>query len=176
MALAGVGVDLLEIARMERACARRPRFVKRVFTDEERAYCDARARPAEHYAACFAAREAVAKALGTGFAQGVTWSNISVTHDDAGRPHAVLTGRAAELAQEQGVREIALSLTHTHDVAVANAVAVTDDVRPVIESKVDSERELNTSFKEARTLIDELERLQAAELAESDGDAATSDE
>ena len=65
MALAGIGVDMLEIARMERTMRRRPSFLRRVFTEEERAYCDACARPAEHYAARFAAREAVVKALGT---------------------------------------------------------------------------------------------------------------
>ena len=63
---AGIGVDMLEIARMERVIERRPSFLKRVFTKEERAYCGRRARPAEHYAARFAAREAVLKALGTG--------------------------------------------------------------------------------------------------------------
>ena len=70
MATAGIGVDMLEIDRMERVLARRPNFVRRVFTEEERAYCDKCARPAEHYAARFAAREAVVKALGTGFSDG----------------------------------------------------------------------------------------------------------
>ena len=64
MATAGIGVDMLEISRMERVLARRPNFARRVFTEEERAYCEKCARPAEHYAARFAAREAVVKALG----------------------------------------------------------------------------------------------------------------
>ena len=68
MALAGIGVDMLEISRMERVVRRRPSFLRRVFTDDERAYCERCARPAEHYAARFAAREAVLKALGCGFA------------------------------------------------------------------------------------------------------------
>ena len=71
MALAGIGVDMLEISRMERVMRRRPSFLRRVFTDDERAYCERCARPAEHYAARFAAREAVLKALGCGFAEGV---------------------------------------------------------------------------------------------------------
>ena len=70
MALAGIGVDMLEISRMERVMRRRPSFLRRVFTDDERAYCERCARPAEHYAARFAAREAVLKALGCGFAEG----------------------------------------------------------------------------------------------------------
>ena len=150
---AGIGVDMLEIARMERVIKRRPSFLKRVFTDEERAYCDSCARPAEHYAARFAAREAVLKALGTGFSEGVT-------NDEWGKPIAVLSGRAAEVAAKRGVQEVALSLSHTRDVAVANAVLVTEDVRPKVEERQDPAQELLASFKAARTVIDELERQQ----------------
>ena len=168
MATAGIGVDMLEIARMEGVLARRPNFARRVFTDEERAYCDRSARPAEHYAARFAAREAVLKALGTGFSDGIGLRDVSVARDDAGRPRAVLTGRAAEVARELGVREIALSISHTHDVAVANAIAVTDDVRPASDERADAARALATSFKEARSILDELERVQEGELNELD--------
>lgn len=151
---------MLEIARMQRAMERTPRILRRIFTDEERAYCERRARPAEHYAARFAAREAVLKALGTGFSDGIGLKDVSVSRDESGRPKAVLVGRAAEIAQSQGVREIALSLTHTREVAVANAVAVTDAVRPRTEDKHDAASELAASFKEARSVLDELERVQ----------------
>lgn len=164
MATAGIGVDMLEIDRMERVLKRRPNFARRVFTDEERAYCERCARPAEHYAARFAAREAVVKALGTGFAQGVSFRDVSVGRDESGRPKVLLGGRAAEIARERGIREIALSISHTHDVAVANAIAVTDDVRPAPDAKRDAERALANSFKEARAVLDELERVQEAEL------------
>lgn len=157
---AGIGVDMLEIARMERAIKRRPSFLKRVFTDEERVYCDSCARPAEHYAARFAAREAVLKALGTGFSEGIGFKDVSVTNDEWGKPIAVLSGRAAEVAAERGVQEVALSLSHTRDVAVANAVLVTEDVRPKVEERQDPAQELLASFKAARTVIDELERQQ----------------
>ena len=157
---AGIGVDMLEIARMERVIKRRPSFLKRVFTDEERAYCDSCARPAEHYAARFAAREAVLKALGTGFSEGIGFKDVSVTNDERGKPIAVLSGRAAEVAAERGVQEVALSLSHTRDVAVANAVLVTEDVRPKVEERQDPAQELLASFKAARTVIDELERQQ----------------
>ena len=157
---AGIGVDMLEIARMERVIERRPSFLKRVFTDEERAYCDSCARPAEHYAARFAAREAVLKALGTGFAKGIGLKDDSVTNDEWGKPIAVLSGRAAEVAAERGVQEVALSLSHTREVAVANAVLVTEDVRPKVEERQDPAQELLASFKAARTVIDELERQQ----------------
>ena len=161
MSLAGVGVDMLEIARMQRVMELRPHFLGRVFTDDERAYCERTARPAEHYAARFAAREAVLKALGTGFSQGIGLSDVSVGRDEAsGRPIAILSGRAAEVAHEQGVSEIALSLSFTREVAVANAVAVTDEVRPRQDEHEDASKALAASFKEARSLIDELERVQ----------------
>ena len=163
MALAGIGVDMVEIARMEKVLARRPNFAKRVFTKEERAYCERMARPAQHYAARFAAREAVLKALGTGFSRGIGFSDVSVTRNEAGRPEAQLSGRAREVADELGVREVALSLSYTHDVAVANAVAVTDEVRPVVESKPDAREELRASFRAARAVLDELERVESEE-------------
>ena len=165
MGTAGIGVDMLEIERMEQVMRRRPNFVRRVFTEEERAYCDASARPAEHSAARFAAREAVLKALGTGFSGGVGLRDVSVTRDAAGRPQALLAGRAAQIARERGVREIALSISHTHDVAVANAIAVTDDVRPVPPARDEAARALATSFKEARSVLDELERVQEEALS-----------
>ena len=160
MALAGIGVDMLEIARMQHALDTNPHFIERVFTPEVRAYCDRCARPAEHYAARFAAHEAILKALGCGFGNGVGLLDASVGRTENGRPVAILKGRAAEIAAEQGVREIALSLSHTHDVAVANAVCVTDEVRPVQDDKPDAAAELAASFKRARSVIDELERLQ----------------
>ncbi len=164
VALAGIGVDMLEISRMERVIERRPSFLRRVFTDEERAYCEHTARPAEHYAARFAAREAVLKALGCGFSDGVRVKDVSVVNDETGRPQAKLEGRAAQIAAEQGVREIALSISHTRGVAVANAVAVTDKVKPKPNPKEDAAKALASSFKEARALIDELERVQEGAL------------
>lgn len=160
MALAGIGVDMLEIARMQHALDERPYFIRRLFTEDERMYCEHTARPAEHYAGRFAAREAVLKALGLGFGNGVGIGDVSVVRDDSGRPHALLASRAAEVAREQGVREVALSISHTHDVAVANAVAVTDVVRPKPDEKEDAAKALAVSFKEARSVIDELERVQ----------------
>ena len=108
-----------------------PNFARRVFTEEgARVLREVRTAHAEHYAARFAAREAVVKALGTGFSDGVSFRDVSVTRDDSGRPRALLAGRAAEIARERGIGEVALSISHTHDVAVANAIAVTDAVRP----------------------------------------------
>lgn len=159
MALAGVGVDIVEIARMERIVERNPRFVSRVFTDEERSYCENTARPAAHYACRFAAREAVLKALGCGFIGCGHYDDVSVALDASGRPTAVLKGRAAEAAREQGVLAIALSLSFTRDMAVANAVATTAETAPKLDEAPDPKAELAKSFKEARSIIDELERV-----------------
>ncbi len=159
MALAGVGVDMLEIARMERAMERRPGLVERAFTEEERLYCESSNRPSAHFAARIAAREAVLKALGCGFCGGVHIDDVSVSRNAQGRPVVVLKGRAAEVAREQGVREVAISLSFTHDLAVANAVAVTDEARPKKTTELDQKAQLAATFREARSLVDELERV-----------------
>ncbi len=110
----GIGIDLLEIARLERALRRRPRLAERVFTEAERGYAAARARPGRHLAARFAAKEAVVKALGLHGGFGL--SEIEVV---AGEPPAVrLSGRAAEAA---GECEVEVSLTHSRDFAAAVA-------------------------------------------------------
>ncbi|WP_070639124.1 holo-ACP synthase [Olsenella sp. HMSC062G07] len=160
MAFAGIGVDMVEIARMARVMERRPSFLDRVFTAEERAYCDGSARPAHHYAARFAAREAVLKALGVGFSEGVGLADVSVARGESGRPSCVLNGRAAQIARERGVQEVELSLSFTRELAVANALAVTQDVRPRQDERPTPREELARSFKRARSVIDELDRLQ----------------
>lgn len=112
----GVGIDLLEIERMERAIERHPRLAERVFTTAEREYAAARARPGRHLAARFAAKEAVAKALGLRSVLGL--GEIEVV---AGEPPTVrLSGRAAEAAAG---RRVEISLTHSRDNAAAVAVA-----------------------------------------------------
>jgi holo-[acyl-carrier protein] synthase len=110
----GVGIDLIEIERVERALERRPRLAERLFTDAELAYARERARPGRHLAARFAAKEAVIKALG----QGVPLKEIEVVSGEP--PRLRLHGRAAEVA---GDTEIAISLTHSRDTAAAVAVA-----------------------------------------------------
>lgn len=165
MASAGIGVDIVEISRMESILQRTPGFAARVFTEGERAYCEGSARPAAHYACRFAAREAVLKALGTGFSKGVGRKDVSVSRDANGRPLAVLQGRALELAHEQGIIEVALSLSFTGDLAVANAMAITEDARPKPKvEKDDGRARIARSFREARSVLDELERVQEDEL------------
>jgi len=118
----GLGVDICEIERMERALARHPTLRERVFTAEEQAYCDSRARPAESYAGRFAAREAVIKALG-GYL-GKRWQDISITRAPSGAPAIRLRGNAQLRAGELGVERILVTFTHERTNAVAFVVAV----------------------------------------------------
>lgn len=165
MATAGIGVDIVEISRMESILERTPSFRNRMFTEEERAYCDASARPAAHYACRFAAREAVLKALGTGFSQGIGRRDVSVSRDKSGRPIAVLTGRAQEVAEELGLVEVAISLSFTGDLAVANAMAIPADARPKQNTSSEDEKaRIARSFRDVRAVLDELERVQEDEL------------
>lgn len=160
MSVAGVGVDMVEIGRMRATMLRTPRFAERVFTPEERAYCEGRANPFASYAGCFAAREAVLKALGCGFGGGVGFQDVSVGHDPKGRPVALLAGGALEQARAQGVTDVYLSISHTQGVAVANAVAATEATQPRRDERVDEKALIAARFKEARSLLDELDRKE----------------
>ena len=122
MEIVGLGVDICEITRMERAISRHPTFRDRVFTPEEIAYCDSRARPAESYAGRFAAREATVKALG-GY-RGRRWQDISVTRHPSGAPAIRLDGNAKRRADALGVTDVLITFTHERADAVAFAIAV----------------------------------------------------
>ncbi len=115
-----VGVDMIEIDRVARALARYERFRERVFTDAERAYCDSRPNPAQHYAARFAGKEAVGKALGFGVARAFAWTDVEI----AGRPKpaVALSGRVARWSERVGAGAIDLSLTHSRGMAAAVCV------------------------------------------------------
>ena len=119
--MAGVGIDLLDIARLERALERRPRLAERVFTEDERSYAEARAHPARHLAARFCAKEAVVKALGL-----TQWSfhEVELVATEAA-PEVRLSGKAADRARELGARPV-VSLTHTDTTAGAMALLVSE--------------------------------------------------
>ncbi|MCU0307384.1 MAG: holo-ACP synthase [Thermoleophilia bacterium] len=115
----GVGVDAIEIERIAAALARRPRFAERCFTAQEAAYCQGRAFPPQHFAARFAAKEAVGKALGVGMTR---WHEAEVVRG-RGAPGVVLHGRLVRRAADLGVTTVHLSITHSRGLAVAVAVA-----------------------------------------------------
>jgi holo-[acyl-carrier protein] synthase len=122
--IVGVGIDAIEIARVRAACTRTPSLVARLYTAQERASCTSRCGDLRFggLAARFAAKEAVAKALGRGV-RGFRWLDIEVLNDEHGRPVVRLHGGAARLAEELGVAAVHLSLTTSTDLAVAQAVA-----------------------------------------------------
>ena len=118
--LVGTGIDLAEVPRIQKSIARfGNRFLDRIFTPREKAYCLRKRNAAESFAARFAAKEAAAKALGTGISYGVTWLEIEVTREPSGRPGLKFHGRAEQIASRLGVTSAALSLTHTDILAMA---------------------------------------------------------
>jgi holo-[acyl-carrier protein] synthase len=120
--IVGVGVDLTPVSRIARALERYPgRLEARLFTDGERAYCRSKARAEQHFAARFAAKEALLKALSVPV--GLSWHELEVVSDGNGAPRLVLHGRAAATAARVGARRLHLSLTHADDAAVAFVVA-----------------------------------------------------
>lgn len=119
----GSGIDLVEITRIQQSMDRYgQRFLNRIYTAAEQAYCLRKRNAAESLAARFAAKEAGAKALGTGISRGVTWLEIEVVREPGGRPSLQLHGRAAAIAAQLGVDHIALSLTHTGTLSMASVV------------------------------------------------------
>ena len=119
----GLGTDLAEIGRVQRSIKRYgDRFLQRVYTPAEIAYCMRKKSFAESFAARFAAKEAGAKALGTGISHGVSWQEFEVRREPSGKPSLHLSGRAAVIAHARGVVNISLSLTHSREIAMAVVV------------------------------------------------------
>ncbi len=120
----GLGTDLIEIARIERSYARYGEaFLRRVFTPGEVAYCMAKKNFAESLAARFAAKEAGAKALGTGISRGVNWREFEVRRAPGQRPELHLSGRALQIAERLGIRRVSLTLSHSRLLSIAVVVA-----------------------------------------------------
>lgn len=122
-AILGLGTDLVDVKRLEGIIQRQGNaFLKRIFTEGERAYCATKARPAPFYAARFAAKEAIAKAFGTGIGAHLGWLDIEVVRAESGAPDIVLSGKGALLAQKTGVGRVLVSLTHTDTLASATVL------------------------------------------------------
>lgn len=121
--IVGTGIDLVEIARVAKIIDRYPaRFLERIYLPGEMQYCLRKRSSAESFAARFAAKEAAAKALGTGIQHGVGWKDIEVIREPGGRPGLLLHGRAAQIAARMRVRTMALSITHTSVYALAQVL------------------------------------------------------
>src|SRR5271154_6658857 len=121
--IVGTGIDIAEVPRIAASIARfGDRFIRRIFTEGEIRYCDAKANRVERYAARFAAKEAAMKAIGTGWSHGVAWRDVEVCRQPGGRPTLAFHGKAAEVAAKLGAVHIALSLSHTEEYAIAQVI------------------------------------------------------
>ena len=128
MKIQGIGIDLVQIPRLRRVVERwQDRFLERVFTEEELAYCRARRDPVPHLAARFAAKEAGLKALGTGLRLGVRWHELEVRRERGQPPVLVLSGRSRAIGEARGGRRMLLTLTHDGEYACAQAMLVDDE-------------------------------------------------
>ena len=121
--IVSIGIDIIEVRRIREVLGRTPRFAERVFTAHERAYCDGRgAVAAQHYAARFAAKEAVLKALKTGWRGGIGWQDVEVASQTGGAPYLLFHGPVQELFAESGATAAHLSLSHTSEHAIAEVI------------------------------------------------------
>jgi holo-[acyl-carrier protein] synthase len=121
--IVGTGIDIAEVPRVQEAIQRYGRrFLERIYTQREQQYCDSKANRVERYAARFAAKEAAMKALGTGWNHGVRWRDCEVVRMPGGRPTIQFHGKAGEFAAKLGVRNAALSITHTKEQAMAQVI------------------------------------------------------
>lgn len=119
------GIDLVDCRRIEKLVRDHgKRFLRRVFTERELQYCRSHRYEAERLGGRFAVKEAVMKMLGTGWQNGIAWTDIETVNDPLGKPLVKLTGPIAEIAKELGIDQISVSITHTSDLAVASAIAL----------------------------------------------------
>jgi holo-[acyl-carrier protein] synthase len=121
--IVGTGIDIAEVPRIRQSIERfGDRFLKRIYTAGEIRYCDSKANREERYAARFAAKEAAMKALGTGWSHGVRWRDCEVARLPGGRPTIAFHGKAGEIAARLGVKNAALSISHTAEQAIAQVI------------------------------------------------------
>lgn len=128
MAVVSHGIDMVECSRMGELVGRYgERFLKRVFTQAELAYCRGRRREIEHLAGRFAVKEAVLKVLGTGWRKGINWTDVEVTNEPSGQPRVSIRGRCREVADERHITDILVSISHIETHAIGSAVAVNQE-------------------------------------------------
>ncbi len=121
----GIGTDITECVRIAQMIDKHGElFLTRVYTQQEIAYCSARKAATQHYAGRWAAKEAALKALGTGWSQGIQWTDVEVVNAVGGKPELVLDGRAREISEQRGIGEMLISITHCRNYAVAFVTAL----------------------------------------------------
>jgi holo-[acyl-carrier protein] synthase len=119
-----VGIDIIEIKRIERLFSANEGFLRKIYTEKEVEYCKPKKNRYQHFAARFASKEAVFKALGTGWAGKMKWTDIETLNDEMGRPYLNLYGSVKELAEKKRINNISVSLSHCRDYAIAHVLLV----------------------------------------------------
>lgn len=158
----GIGVDIFEIARMKKALERRPHLKRQLFSEEEIHYAEAAHFPYEHFSAFFAAKEAVAKAMGLGFCAELRPRDICITHDRAGKPFVEFSERAQIALAACGLARVLVSLSHTKELAIANALALPkQEPKEKTRPRADQEH-TSIRYKEALAILDEYTRSKSS--------------
>ena len=125
MNVLGIGTDIVECLRIAKMIERHAeQFITRVYTEQEIDYCSVRKAATQHYAGRWAAKEAVLKAIGTGWVRGISWRDVEVCNDIGGRPSICLTGGALEVSQKRGIGHVLISISHCRSHATAYAIAI----------------------------------------------------
>ena len=115
----GIGADIIEVRRVEKLVARGRQYLETIFTEKEMEYCEAKARKSEHYAARYAAKEAILKALGTGWRGGLAYSDIEIINEESGKPQVFVRGEVKKYFDHHQIRRTSISLSHTREIAIA---------------------------------------------------------
>lgn len=125
MNVIGIGTDIVECERIERMIQKHDRiFLDRVYTPAEIEYCTSRKPNVQHFAGRWAAKEAILKAIGTGWSRGILWTDLEILNEPGGQPRVHLSGVALRISTERGIAEMLISISHTHGYATAFATAV----------------------------------------------------
>jgi holo-[acyl-carrier protein] synthase len=128
MPIYGIGTDIVECLRIRRMIERHGElFLRRVFTEREISYCQSKKRAMEHFAGRWAAKEAIFKSLGTGWAKGMCWTDLEIRHDRLGKPHVHVAGAVKEHMQRLRIADILISISHCRAYATAYALAIQKD-------------------------------------------------
>lgn len=128
MSIYGIGTDIVEVLRIAHMIERHGElFLNRVFTPREIEYCSARKAANQHYAGRWAAKEAILKAFGTGWARGIQWRDMEIRNDAAGKPRVALAGGAREMCEQLAIVDVMISISHCRCHATAFAMAVCGD-------------------------------------------------
>ena len=135
MTVLGIGTDIVECLRIAQIIERHGElFINRVYTDHEIQYCSSRRAATQHYAGRWAAKEAVLKALGTGWRRGISWRDVEVRNAASGKPSIALRGGAREVFEKSGIRDMLISISHCRSHATAYAIAIGE---PPVDSESD---------------------------------------